>query len=322
MLNGVKPKPLLLNLVAGVQEVTRPAQQVCEVVHAEELGGRAAAIERLGSRVQAVLTHGVLGMTEAEMVAMPNLSLICSMGAGIENIDIAAASRRGVAVSFGPGTNAETTADHAVALICALVRNVPALDRRVRAGGWKLPTDTMPALTGRRLGVAGVGHVGEAIARRCEAGFRMPVGYVARRPRPQWHWQQFPDLTSLARWADILVIALPATPETIGSVDAAVLEALGPKSWLVNIGRGNIVDTSALYAALRDGLVAGAALDVFEHEPHVPTQLLSLDNVVLTPHVGGRSPQAEQAMARLVADNLEAHFAGRPLVTPVPAHTP
>lgn len=319
MVNAVKRRPLLLNLVTEMPDaVEEAAARVCQVVHAHEHGGRAAAIGAFGPRIEAVVTHGIHGLTAAEMACLPQLSIVACVGAGFENVDLTAARARGIALSYGPATNAATTADHAVALLLGIVRDLAALDRRVRAGGWKRPADQQPALTGKRLGVAGVGRVGEGIARRCEGGFGMEIGYFARQRRQALPWRYFDGLPALAGWCDFLVIALPGGKSTHHAVDAVVLDALGRKGYLVNIARGSVVDTAALAAALRERRIAGAALDVFEDEPKVPPELLPLDNVLLTPHLGGRSPEAEQAMAKLVADNLAAHFEGRPLPTPVP----
>ena len=216
-----------------------------------------------GPRIEAVVTHGVHGLSAAEMDLMPKLSIVACIGAGFEQVDLAAARARGIALSYGPHTNASTTADHAVALLLGIVRDLGALDRRLRQGGWKHPSDDPPALSSHRLGLAG-------------------------------------------------------DPTVHHIANASVLQALGPQGFLVNIGRGNLVDTAALTTALKERRIAGAALDVFEDEPQVPPELLSLDNVLLTPHLGGRSPQAREAVATLLAQNPEAHFAGRPLPTPIP----
>lgn len=318
MTNAVKPRPLLLNLVSETPEALQGSAAVCEVVHAHEHGGRAAALAAFGPRIEAVVTHGLHGLTAAEMAQMPRLSIVACIGAGYENVDLAAARARGIALTYGPATNAATTADHAVALLCGVVRDLAALDRRVRAGGWKRPSDQPPGLSGKRVGIAGVGHVGEGIGRRCEGGFGMEVGYFARQRRAALPWRHFDELGALAGWCDFLIIALPGGNATWHAVDAGVLDALGPQGYLVNIARGSLVDTEALVAALRERRIAGAALDVFEDEPNVPPSLRALDNVLLTPHMGGRSPDAEQAMARLLAENLAAHFDGRPVPTPVP----
>ncbi|MEI7783123.1 MAG: 2-hydroxyacid dehydrogenase [Betaproteobacteria bacterium] len=311
-------KPLLLNLVHESPLALAPSASLCTIVHAHEHGGREAAIGEFGPRIEAVVTHGVHGLSAAEMALMPKLSIVACIGAGFENVDLAAARARGIALSYGPHTNASTTADHAVALLLGIVRDLGALDRRLRTGGWKHPSDDPPALSGKRLGLAGVGHIGMGIGRRCEAGFGMEVAYFARRSRPELSWQYMDSLLDLARWCDFLVLALPGDPTVHHIANASVLQALGPQGFLVNIGRGNLVDTAALTTALKERRIAGAALDVFEDEPQVPPELLLLDKVLLTPHLGGRSPQAREAMATLLAQNLEAHFAGRPLPSPVP----
>jgi len=312
-------KPLLLNLVHESPLALLPSQSICDIVHAHEHGGREAAIAAFAPSVQAVVTHGVHGLSAAEMKLMPGLSIVACIGAGFDNVDLAAARARGIALSYGPDTNASTTADHAVALLLGIVRKLGALDRRMRLGGWKHPSDEPPALSGKRLGLAGVGRIGQGIGQRCEAGFGMEVAYFSRRQRPELAWTHMGELAALAAWCDFLVLALPGDAHTHHIVDSTVLKALGPAGYLVNIGRGALVDTQALTVALREHRIAGAALDVFEDEPRVSAQLLLLDNVLLTPHLAGRSPEAQEAMARLLAQNLAAHFGGRPLPTPVPA---
>lgn len=312
-------KPLLLNLVHESPQALEPSARICEIVHAHQHGGRQAAMATFAADIQAVVTHGVHGLSGAEMALMPKLSIVACIGAGFENVDLATARGRSIALSYGPHTNASTTADHALALLLGIVRNLGALDRRLRLGGWKHPSDEPPALSGKRLGLAGLGHIGLGIAQRCEAGFGMEVAYFTRHRRPELAWQHMPELTTLARWCDFLVLALPGNPATQYIVNTDVLNALGPAGYLVNIGRGSLVDTVALTAALQESRIAGAALDVFEDEPRVPPELLRLDNVLLTPHLAGRSPQAQKAMAVLLAENLGAHFEGRALPTPIPA---
>jgi lactate dehydrogenase-like 2-hydroxyacid dehydrogenase len=303
-------KPLLLNLVHESPRALLPSEGICDIVHAHEHGGREAAIAAFAPHIQAVVTHGVHGLSAAEMELMPRLSILACIGAGFDNVDLAAARARGIALSYGPDTNAATTADHAVALLLGIVRNLGALDRRMRLGGWKHPSDEPPALSGKRLGLAGVGRIGQGIGQRCEAGFGMEVAYFSRRRRPELAWTHMGELAALA---------LPGDADTHHIVNSAVLKALGPAGYLVNIGRGALVDTQALTVALREHQIAGAALDVFEDEPRVSAQLLLLDNVLLSPHLAGRSPEAQAAMARLLAQNLAAHFGGRPLSTPIPA---
>lgn len=279
---------------------------------------RAQAIRTLGPKVQGVLTNGSTGLAAAEIEALPKLGIICAQGAGYEQIDLPAARARGIQVSHGPGTNDESVADHAIALLMALVRGIVQADAAVRHGLWSQSRQPRPLLSRKNLGILGLGNIGQQIARRGAGGFAMAAAYHSRHPRPDSTLQYFPTPQALAAWADFLIVATPGGAGTLHLVDAAVLQALGPEGYLVNIARGSVVDSSALAQALRQRQIAGAALDVVEGEPEVPSSLLGLDNLILTPHIAGRSPEAVSATLHLVIDNLEAFFAGRPLLTPVP----
>jgi lactate dehydrogenase-like 2-hydroxyacid dehydrogenase len=268
--------------------------------------------------VRAVVTNGSTGFSAAQMDALPALELICCYGAGYENVDLAAARERRICVTHAPGVNDATVADHALALMLAAARAIPRLDRAVRAGRWTSSRAERPALNGARLGLLGLGNIGARIARRAVA-FDMTVGYHARSARADVPWQHYPSLVDLARASDFLVVACPGGAATRHLVDRAVLDALGPAGILVNVARGSIVDTRALIEALRTGGVAAAGLDVVEGEPEVPPALLELENIVVTPHVAGRSPAAVQAQTAALLANLAAHFAGRPLPSRVPA---
>jgi lactate dehydrogenase-like 2-hydroxyacid dehydrogenase len=268
-------------------------------------------------KIRAVQTNGSYGLKGPMIAAMPRLEIICAVGAGYEGIDLAAARERGIKVTNSPGANADTVADQAWALLLGAMRRVPACDRGVREGRWEEVRREMPSITGRRLGMFGLGHVGGAIAARA-SGFRMEVGYHSRRQHRDCPYRYFGDLEALARWADILVVAAPGGAATRHAVNRTVLTALGPDGYLVNVARGTLVDTDALIEALGGGVIAGAGLDVIEGEPAVPEALSRLGNVVLSPHVGGFSPEATRNMIHLVRENLDAHFAGRPVLTPVP----
>ncbi|MCK8787764.1 2-hydroxyacid dehydrogenase [Roseomonas sp. NAR14] len=262
-------------------------------------------------RAVVVVTNGSTGLSDAAMAAMPALRLIACFGAGHENVDLDAAARRGIVVTNAPGANAATVADHALGLMLAVARGIVAADRGVRAGGWAELRAVRPTLDGARLGVIGLGAIGEGIARR-GAAFGMSVGYHTRRPRPDQPWRHEPSLTALARESDFLVAACPGGPATRHLVNAEVLAALGPEGFLVNIARGSVVDTAALVAALAAGTIAGAALDVVEGEPVVPPALLAQPRLVITPHMAGRSPAAERRQIGTLVANVTAVLAGRP----------
>lgn len=277
---------------------------------------RQQAIASHGAVARAVLTVGAVGLTAAEMDAMPQLSWVGSLGAGYETIDVAHAKARGIAVSNGAGTNDNCVADHAFGLVIAAVRGIVKLDKLTRQGVWRNDIPLPPNVSGKRLGILGLGTIGEKIARRAQA-FDMPVGYHNRQPKTGTTYTYFDSVLALAQWADVLVVATPGGAGTRHLVNAAVLQALGPQGYVVNIARGSVVDAEALAAALQAGQLAGAGLDVYESEPLPPVALLSSDKVVLTPHVAGWSPEAVQATVDLFLDNAQRHFRGQPLVTPV-----
>ncbi|WP_213952886.1 MULTISPECIES: 2-hydroxyacid dehydrogenase [unclassified Variovorax] len=307
--------PLLVAHTLSSEHQSRLAE-LYDMRYAPTATDRAAAIAARGAEFRAVLTIGVLGVTAAEMDAMRRLELICCMGAGFELVDVDAARARGIVVANGQGTNDDCVADHAFGLVIAAVRNFRMLDQKCREGVWRLAIPQPPNVSGKRLGILGMGTIGQKIARRA-AGFDMPVGYHNRKPKAESPHQYFSNLKALAEWADVLVCAAPGGPATTHIVNAEVLDALGPQGFLVNIGRGSVVDTEALAAALRDGRIAGAGLDVYESEPKPPAQLIGFDNLIITPHLAGWSPEATEASFLRFLANAEGHFAGRGVVTAV-----
>lgn len=274
-------------------------------------------IEAVGPVIRAVLTNGSTGLSAEQIAALPKLEVICALGAGYENINLAAAAARGVIVTNGPGVNNASVADHAMMLLMAIARGVVQVDAAVRRGEWAQSRQMRPSISGKKLGILGLGSIGEQIARRAGLGFGMTIGYHSRRPRDGSPPLYFPSPVALAEWSDFLIVATPGGVATAGLVDAAVLDALGAQGFLVNIARGSVVDTNALIDALERGRIAGAALDVIEGEPNVPSAILKQPNVIFTPHIGGRSPEAVLATVQLALDNLQAHFNGRPVLTPV-----
>jgi lactate dehydrogenase-like 2-hydroxyacid dehydrogenase len=250
--------------------------------------------------------------------ALPDLRVVVNFGAGYDRIDLAACRERGVAVAYLPGVTATCVADHAMALILSQARGIVPAQHFIASGQWlerRFPL--MRRVSGRKLGVYGLGAIGLAVAKRA-AGFDMPVGYHNRRPRTDGAHRYFASLRELAAWADVLLVSCPATPQTEKSVDAAVLEALGPVGLLVNVARGSIVDEEALVDALDRGAIAGAALDVLAVEPARPAAFIGRDNVVLTPHcAGGTLETWRDTFDRLVA-NLERYLATGEVLDPVP----
>ena len=309
----MKPKLLVLIYLADADQALVGSH--FDFIYAPNADLRARHIAEDGAAVRAVLTNGITGLTAAEIDAMPALELACALGVGFENIDVAHCRSRGVAVANGAGTNDDCVADHAMALLLTAVRNVRWLDQQCRAGVWRDKVPMPPNVSHRRLGIVGLGDIGRKVAKRA-LGFDMEVGYHGRTKKDVPH-AYFADVKSLAAWADFLVVATPGGAGTRHLVNAEVLDALGPRGFLVNIARGSVVDTEALAAALREGRLGGAGLDVFESEPKPPALLMDFDNVVLTPHLAGWSPEAMQASVQRFVDNATRHFAGEPMVSPI-----
>lgn len=279
------------------------------------LGALPAA--EIRERVEVLVTSGNAGATRGDMALLPALSLICCVGTGYENVDLDAARERGILVSHGAGTNAGAVADHAFALLLAVMRDIPGFDASARRGDWRGTIGSRPIPTGKRLGMIGMGGIGERVALRA-AAFDMEIAYHTRRKRTDLPWRYFDSAVSLAGAVDCLVVAAPGGAKTHHMVDAAVLAALGPKGFLVNVGRGSIVDTQALVDALRAGGIAGAGLDVYEDEPSIPGDLREMPNVVLTPHVAAHAPEVQAAAARLLQRNVELFLSERRILTPIP----
>ncbi|GAB6402758.1 2-hydroxyacid dehydrogenase [Pseudomonas sp. MHK4] len=276
---------------------------------------RAEAISRHSGQIDAVLTRGPLGLYGDEIAALPNLKIICVIGAGFEQVDLQAAADRGITVTNGAGVNASSVADHAMALLLSLVRDVPRCDAAVRRGEW--PKIMRPSLAGKRLGILGLGAVGMAIAKRAGAGFDMSVSYHNRQHRSDVPYKFCSTPTELARASDFLIVATPGGLGTKHLINKQVLEALGPNGFFVNIARASVVVTADLISALEQRRIAGAALDVFDAEPKVPDAFKALANVILSPHVAGLSPEATQGTVELVGRNLVAFFSGQPVLTPI-----
>ena len=268
-------------------------------------------------RIRAVQTNGSYGLKRHPMDALPALEIIAVVGAGFEGVDLDAARERGIVVTYGAGLNASAVAEQAWALLLAVVHEIPHRDRGLRDGLWAEIRSSLPNVTGRKLGIFGLGNIGKAMARR-GIGFEMEVGYASRTRQPDVPYRYFDRLVDLAEWCDVLMVAAPGGPATRHAVNAEALTALGPKGYLVNIARGTIVDSVALGEALRAGHIAGAGLDVFEGEPTRSPALVDAPNIVWSPHIGGHSPDAIHAMVRKLRANLDAHFAGQPVLTPVP----
>jgi lactate dehydrogenase-like 2-hydroxyacid dehydrogenase len=286
-----------------------------------ETQDQAALLREVGPRVRGLAAGGSVMIDGAMMDRLPNLEIIANMGVGYDRVDAAEAGRRGIIVTNTPDVLTEEVADTALGLLIATVRQLPQVDRYLRAGKWLQRDYPLTAtLRGRKIGIVGLGRIGKAIARRLEA-FGLEIAYHGRSQQPGVPYRYYPDLTAMARDVDVLMCVAPGGPETKHLVNADVLRALGPDGVVINVGRGSVVDELALIAALRDKVILTAGLDVFEDEPRVPQELIDMDHVVLLPHVGSASVYTRNAMGQLVVDNLVAWFSGKGPLTPV-AETP
>lgn len=276
-----------------------------------------AMLAAVAGRIRGIAAGGKTRIDGPLMDRLPRLEIVASFGVGYERVDVDAAGARGIVVTNTPDVLTEEVADLALALLLSTVRRIPQADRFLRDGKWLVGRFPLsPSLRGRTVGIVGLGRIGRAIAQRCVA-FGVEVIYHGRRPVPDSGFRYYPTVLGLAAAADVLILSTPGDDSTRGLVDAAVLTALGPDGILINVARGSVVDQDALVAALRDRRILAAGLDVFADEPAVPDELIAMDNVVLTPHVGSSSVRTWHDMSQLVLDNLAAWFDGRGALTAV-----
>ena len=277
-------------------------------------GPPAEAAQAIG----AVVVAGEFPLDKALIESLPNLGLIACFTSGYDGIDVDWCRARGLPVTHAPAVNHEDVADHALGLILAARRAIASGDRDLRAGLWTPESKTItPSLKGQRVGIVGMGLIGQAVAERC-AALRMQVAWWGPREKPELAWPRAEGLVELARGSDILVVACKADETNRGLISAEVIEALGPTGLLVNVARGQLVAEAAVIDALRDGRLGQAALDVFAEEPTSAERWADVPNTVLTPHTAGATSEAVQGMLMLLLANLAAHFAGESLRTPVP----
>lgn len=299
------PKAQLIRFGERFELLNAAGKRLDEAFPAAELAG-----------IRAMITAGGTPLRGDAMDLLPKLGAIICYGTGYDGVDLAAAARRGIAVGHSPGANAASVADTALTLMLASVRRLLVADSYVRSGDWAgaKPSPMMrpqAGMLGRKVGVYGMGEIGRKIASRV-AGFETEVGYFSRS-RHDVPYQYFPTLEALSDWCSVLMVAVRAGAETERVVNADIQRRLGGDGIVVNISRGSVIDEAALVAALTDGTIAGAGLDVFAREPHAPDALTALPNVVLSPHLGGHTLESHVAMQDCVLANLDAFFAGRPL---------
>jgi hydroxypyruvate reductase len=277
-----------------------------------------AAFRALAPQVRALVGSGEAKVTRELLVQLPAVKLISVFGVGYDGVDLVATRERGITVTNTPDVLTDDVADLAMGLIIAVSREILAADSYLRGGHWvEGPFRLARKVSGARLGIIGLGRIGSAVARRAQA-FGMKISYTDRAPIAGVDHAFHPDAVALASNVDFLLVAAYGGPTTRGLVNAQVLDALGPEGVLINVARGSVVDEAALVAALRAGRIRGAGLDVFADEPNVPAELVAMEQVVLTPHVASGTLQTRKAMADIAFANLQAHFAGKPLLTPIP----
>lgn len=310
-------KPTVLMIGAYPQWDMEPMERDYDVHKLWLAADKEAFLDMTAPHARAIATRGELGASAALIDKCPKLELIACYGVGVDAIDLAKARARSVRVTNTPDVLTEDVADFAFAVILAHLRKVIDGDAHVRSGAWSaaaLPLGT--SLRGKTLGILGFGRIGRAIARRAE-GFGVSIAYCDVAPAAGSASVYYDSPIALARASDILVAAVAGGEATRNMVDADVFEALGPSGLFVNVSRGSVVDEPALIEALAQRQIGGACLDVFWNEPNVDRRFLEFDNVILQPHQSSGTVETRKAMGKLVRDNLEAHFAGRSLVTPV-----
>lgn len=313
--------PVQILSVTQLSPLLEPQLRAAFTVHDRLHVNDPAAFAAIAAQVRGIAASGE-SKVPAELIAqLPALEVISVMGVGYDGVDVAAAKARGVMVTHTPDVLNDDVADLALGLMLSAARQLPQADRHVREGHW--PKGAMPLarkMSGARLGILGMGRIGQAIAKRA-AAFGMSIAYHTRTAKPELAYRYVPTAAGLAAESDFLVAITPGGAATRHLVNAEVLAALGKgrgEGIFVNVARGSVADEEALIDALEKGVIAGAGLDVFANEPNVPERLRALPHVVLAPHIGSATKATRQAMADLAFNNLAAHFAGRAVLTPVP----
>ena len=309
--------PVILQTMAMPPRITERLGDRYEVLRLWESQNTNELIEARGSEVRAILTMGH-GKVDAAMIdALTNLEMISVMGVGYDGVDVRHALAKGAATTNTPGVLSAEVANLAIGLVLSVTREIPKADAYVRDGLWlKADLPLNKTVVGRPIGVVALGGIGLAVADRLTA-LGANVTWTGPRPKPDAQYPYEPDIARLAQQSDGLVLCCPGGPATRHLVNKNVLDALGPAGWIVNVARGSVIDEQALVEALMAKRIWGAGLDVFEAEPKVPSALFDLDNVVLQPHQASATVATRNAMADLAVENLDLHFAGMPLKTPV-----
>ncbi len=310
-------KPQVLQLGPYPDWDQGPLDQAFEMHRYFDATDKAAFMANVGPRIQAIATKGELGAKADMIAACPNLQLISVYGVGYDAVDLAACRARGIRLTNTPDVLNDDCADLAVAMMLCQSRGMIGAETWARDGSW-LERGGYPLqrrVWGKRAGILGMGRIGAAVARRLQ-GFGMDIAYCARSAKDV-AYDFIPHPVALAARSDFLFVTALANAETRHIVSAKVIAALGAQGMLINISRAGNIDEAALLDALENGTLGAAALDVFEGEPALNPRFLALSNVLLQPHHASGTYETRLAMGKLMRDNLLAHFAGQPLLTPV-----
>lgn len=311
-------KPDILVIVPSSPEQMKILEETYILHRYDRADDPGDLLDEVGQKIRGVITMGGKVFTRDMLDLLPNLEILAVGSVGYDGIDVEGCRTRGIPVTNTPGVLTNDVADLAMVLAFDILRGYSRGERWVREGRWRdegmMPLTT--TVTGKKMGIIGFGRIGKAIATRAEA-FEMKVSYHGRRKQTDISTPYYDSPVALAKECDVLMIACPGGEETRSIVSRDVLEALGADGYLVNIARGSVVDEPVLLEFLEQNRIAGAALDVFDNEPKIDEAFLTLDNVVLQPHVGSATVRTRGAMSQLVVDNLAAHFTGKPLLTPV-----
>ena len=308
--------------VAKLHPFYLQALQTLYTVHDRTHTEDPAAFAALAPRIVGVAGTGEASVPRSLLAQLPQAKVVSVFGVGYDGVDVGAAIEFGISVTHTPDVLTDDVADLAMGLVLSVGRAIPQADQFVRAGRWPAgPIALARKVSGARMGIVGLGRIGKAIAQRAKA-FGMSIAYTARSEKPDSGFTFYPSTLELAAHVDFLVAITPGGTGTRHLINAQVLQALGPRGFLINVARGSVVDESALIEALQQGTIAGAGLDVFAHEPQVPEALWRLSNVVLTPHMASATTETRQAMADLAFANMQAGISGQPLRTPVPECMP
>jgi D-3-phosphoglycerate dehydrogenase len=282
-----------------------------------EAADRAAFLSEVGGNVRAIATRGEIGASAELMKALPGLEIVSCYGVGTDAIDLSHAKANGIRVTNTPNVLTADVADIGVGLLLAVARQIPQADRYVRDGRWRNANmQLVTRVHGKKVGIVGMGRIGVEVAKRL-AAFDCPIAYFDINRRDDLPYTFVPNLITLAEQSEFLIVTLAGGASTQGIINADVLQALGGDGILINISRGSTIDEAALLDALERNVIKGAGLDVFWNEPNIDERFLTLENVVLQPHHASGTVETRQAMGKLVRDNLAAHFAQQPLLTPV-----